>query len=140
MRLGIALCVLLALTPGAAPAQAVFKCVGKDGSVSYQSEFCDGAKKFWYAPPEPDPTPAQIRARQYAQQRARAESQELAARAGRAPGYAHSEAQGAAIPIGGTACAAARAQRDAWLKSPQGRDAGIDGRRAWHDYVWNACK
>ncbi|QWP75386.1 DUF4124 domain-containing protein [Lysobacter sp. K5869] len=125
-----------------AQAQMVYKCVGKGGALSYQSDPCESgvAAKAWAATPEPPPSAAQLRAREYARQRAQVESQELAARAGRWPGHSHGEAQGAAIPIGGNACAKARAERDEWLKSPQGRDAGIDGRRVWHEYVWNACK
>ncbi|WP_425606221.1 DUF4124 domain-containing protein [Lysobacter yananisis] len=143
MKPGIALLLLLCSLQ--ASGQAVYKCVGKGGAVSYQSELCDNGRpaKAWAATPEPEPTAAQLRARQWAQQRAQAESRELAARAGRAPGAfrpGRGSAQGAAIPIGGSACAKARADRDAWTRGPDSLQAGIDTRRGWDDYVWNACK
>ena len=140
MKLVVAVALLLAVST--AQAQRVYKCVGKGGALSYQSDPCETgvASKTWFAMPEPAPSDAQLRARRAAQLRAQAESQELAARAGRGPGYSGNGPQGASIPLGGAACADARAKRDAWLKSPEGRDAGIDGRRAWHDSVWNACK
>lgn len=143
MKPGIAM--LLLLFSLQASGQAVYKCVGKGGAVSYQSELCDNGRptKAWAATPEPEPTDAQLRARLLAQERAQAESRELAARAGRAPEVSSARsgaAQGAAIPIGGSACAEARAKRDAWLRSDLGFSAGVDTRRSWDDFVWNACK
>lgn len=136
--------VALVLAGTSAQAQMVYKCVGKGGALSYQSEPCASGlpAKSWVAIPEPEPTEAQLRARRYAQQRAESDSQELAARAGRWPGSRNGGGvpQGASIPIGGSACADARAERDLWLKSPLGRDASIDARRVWHERVWNACR
>lgn len=143
MKPGIA--VMLLLFSFQASGQAVYKCVGKGGAVSYQSDVCDNGRpaKAWAATPELEPTAGQLRARQLAQEQAQAESRELAARAGRSPGSfraGRGEAQGAAIPIGGSACAKARSERDAWTRSEQGFRAGVDTRRSWDDYVWSACK
>lgn len=68
-----------------APAQMVHKCVGRDGTASYQSQPCtrDAREVRTYeAAPEPPPTAEQLRTLEQRRARERAESAFLSRRAG----------------------------------------------------------
>lgn len=125
--------LLLLAFAAAVQGQTIHKCV-KGSQVTYQSDPCAAGEKHagsWGTWTTSSPSYGRVTTPQPAQVQARATP---------SPQYRYSEPQGAAIMIGGAACADARAKREAWLRSPQGRDAGIDGRRAWDDFVWNACR
>jgi hypothetical protein len=131
------------LVVGHCQAQQVFKCVnGKD--VSYQSQPCEANKKIakiWFAPPEPPLTDQDRRRAALKRQRDASESAYLRRLAGR-EGLVSGQALplGAQIPVrGGSACAAAKQNRDATLMAA-GINRTHDLLRALDNAVYEACK
>ncbi|MEI2455323.1 MULTISPECIES: DUF4124 domain-containing protein [Lysobacter] len=132
------ICYAVLLLSPAASAQMVYKCIGKGGAVSYQSDPCAGTKtaKSWTATPEAPPTNEELWRRHRAQKKADADSRYLSRIAGRSRSGA---AAGAAVTTGsfGTSqCENMKRMRDANVTN----DTGYDGRRAWADQVYDACK
>ena len=130
--------VALLLVVPAVNAQQVYKCVGKGGALSYQSEPCAGGKasKTWAATPEPEPTNDELWRRHYAKKRAAAESRYLSNLAGRSRSGSGQAATITSSSGNRNACEDAKARRDRAVTN----DTGIDGRRAWNDHVYDACK
>lgn len=130
-----ALVAVAACLPAArVPAQAVYRCVEKGKPVSFQNEPCGArARVTAIRPYVPDRTPGE---NELAWKRYRTE-QEMAARnrAARQSGGA----TGAVMPVGGDACAQAKADRDAWERSV-GLQRSVDGMRVWQDRVYQACR
>lgn len=133
-------CLLVALACACmhAPAtwaQAVYRCVEKGKPVSLQSQPCgERARATAVRPYVPEPAPT---ANELAWQRHRVE-REMAERRARAR-QARTSASTAVMPAGGTACAQAKAERDAWERQV-GLARTIDGMRFWQDRVHRACR
>lgn len=138
MHARIAVGLFLVLVTGPVPAQNIHKCVrGKE--ISYQSEPCEADQahlKTWGTwatssdvygrvrnPPQPRIDP------DYLPRLARR------ARQGAGPGTVIGPSTGSY-----SACAETKRLRDQYLESEQGRNTGYDGRRAWNDRVYDACK
>jgi len=132
------LLLLLCLAGFSVPAQDIHKCVsGKE--ITYQSEPCGPGQtyaKTWgtevssspaYGKVRPSPRPA-VDPGYLARQARRA-------RNGAGPGTVIQPASGSQ-----TNCEDVKRMRDAYLESDHGRNAGYDGRRAWQDRVYDACK
>lgn len=120
------------------------KCVDSRGDITYQNEACPvghrESKTRSFVPDAPL-TAQQKEAARLRAQRARAESAYLSRMAG-TDGYPRPRPQGTRITAssGGSACEDMKRRRDAYLESEQGRHTGYDGRRAWNDRVYDACK
>lgn len=85
MRQGCRVLMLALALCADAPAQVIYKCVGRDVATSYQSQPCtkDAREARTYeASPEPPPTAEQLRALEQRRARERAESAFLSRRAG----------------------------------------------------------
>lgn len=125
-----------------ANAQQVYKCVN-GSEVSYQSAACHGTWKVarqWDATPEPEPTADQIRQHQLESQRNRTEFKQPSRTAGtdRTRSASHQRSAGRRkSSLSG--CDAARARRDAKLKSV-GLKRTFDLLRKLDDAVNEACK
>ncbi|WP_148649715.1 hypothetical protein [Lysobacter antibioticus] len=123
---------------GSVPAQDIHKCVrGKE--ISYQSEPCEAGQthlKTWGTWPTSseaygrvrNPPPPRIDPDYLPRQARRA-------RQGAGPGTVISPST-----PGYSACAEMKRMRDQYLESEQGRNTSYDGRRAWNDRVYDACK
>lgn len=118
-------------------AQDIYKCVsGKE--ISYQSEPCAGNQQLkqvwttWESTAEanrrpPPRNPSTVDPGYLARQAQRA-------RGGSGPGTVIGP------NTGYSACADMKRARDEYLASEHGRHTGYDGRRAWNDRVFDACK
>lgn len=133
-----AVIALLALLSFSASAQVVYKCVGKDGAVAYQSSRCDAgqvAKDAWSVLPEP--SAAELARRQQRQRQEDANSRYLRSLANR-----HRNTRGAAAVLAspngpGSRCAAAKAERD--RAYDRTRKMSLAAMERWAEYVNNAC-
>lgn len=111
----MAVAIAVGLSCGDASAQQVYKCMGRDGAVSYQSAACaNGTReaKAWQAPPEPPPTAQQQRLLEEKQRRDREESAYLSRRAGTDRMAVRVRSR---EPHAASACEAAKAQRQRTL-------------------------
>jgi hypothetical protein len=138
MLLRTVVAAVFLLGAGQVAAQDVHKCVrGKE--ISYQSDPCDAGQTFvktWNTwPPrasDTDPslrTPPPVEANPgYLARQARR------ARNGAGPGTVIGPSAGY------SACADMKRARDEYLDSEHGRHTSYDGRRAWNDRVFDACK
>lgn len=116
-------------------AQAVYRCVEAGKPVSLQSTPCDrGAATTRVRAYMPEPSPS---ANDLAWKRYRTE-REMAMRH-QAQRMAPPVANATVLPVGGGACAQAKAERDAWERRV-GLQRTIDGMRAWQEHVHRACR
>lgn len=136
MRIVIA---VLALASSTASAQVVYKCVGADGAIAYQSNRCDAgqvAKDAWSAVPDTMTRTEQVQ-RQRRQQQEDANSHYLRNLANR-----HRQSRGSAVvfasPNGPDSnCARAKAARDKAYDAT--RKMSLAAMERWADHVNNAC-
>jgi hypothetical protein len=136
MRAWIAVLLLLSARP--AVAQDIHKCVsGKE--VSYQSEPCAPGQahvKTWGTEITSGDAYGKVRpARQPAVDPGYLARQAHRARNGAGPATVIGPGASSV-----NACEEMKRQRDAYLDSEHGRHTGYDGRRAWNDRVYDACK
>lgn len=136
-----ALFAVLVLMSATTSAQSVHKCVATDGSISYQSEPCDGAatvKKTWDAVPEQLGNAEQSQ-RRNAQQKAAEDAEYLRRLAHGNSGVARrSAASMDAIPKQSSDCKRARKQRDAfYAQSPKRTSKDME---RWNKHVYDTCK
>jgi hypothetical protein len=125
--------VVLALARLGASAQVVYKCVGVDGSIAYQSNRCDTGQQAtgaWSA--EPD-TPAQVRRAQMARQRNAQQAQTMR-------NIRRTSSSSAAVVRSGgngNGCANAKAARDRYYDKH--RRISLATMEYWEDRVSRAC-
>lgn len=118
-----------------ATAQTIYRCVQKGRPVSLQSTPCDrgaATTRTRHYTPEPAPTANDLAWKRYRIEREMA-LRNQAQRAGAASGSV------VVLPAGGSACAQAKAERDAWERRV-GLNRTIDGMRAWQERVYHACR
>lgn len=142
MRKEIAFFVVASLVVCAprAAAQALHKCIGRDGQASYQSQPCDrGSRTVWVRDAAPERPPSVERQRSMRREKARrdVESAYLAKLAGRRRG----SASGHAISTSRDAkrCEAARGRRERTLERV-GLERDFDLLRRLDDEVARACR
>jgi len=119
------------------------KCVAAGGAISYQTAPCSGSQKETKAlafRPDDAPSDAQQWQRQRAAEKAQRDSQYLQQQARRARTGTGPSTVIRPDSCGIDRCADAKRQRDAYLETEHGRHTGYDGRRAWNDRVYDACK
>lgn len=120
---------------------ALRKCIGKGGAVSFQQEPCGaGARQVSIREvhPEPPPTPEQVRARELQAQRDRAESAYLSRAAG-TDGRRSSGGRMRTIASAPSECEVARKHRDDVLAAV-GMKRTYDLLRQLNDKVHAACR
>lgn len=138
MRMAILSLIFFASTTSA---QQVYKCVN-GSEVSYQSAACDGtwkAAKQWDATPEPEPTTNGLGQRPPESQRNRAQSAQLNATNTKRPRSTSSRRNAGSRKPSMSRCDAAKARREAKLKSV-GLKRTFDLLRKLDDSVNEACK
>ena len=113
---------MLVLLCGTARAETLYKCVGKGGAVSFQSDPCEPGQRVAQARsyvPERPPTNEELWAKHRKAQRDRAESAYLSRLAGTSRVGGPSRSTGASIPSQppNAACEVAKAQREVQLKA-----------------------
>lgn len=129
---------VLALASVGASAQSVYKCIGKGGAVSFQSEPCADAgqvEKTWDATPERLSNAEQWQ-RYNAQQKAANDAAYLRRLAGGRP--AQSGASVVVVPRQSNLCSNARKSRDNFYANHP-RRTSKDMER-WNKHVYDACK
>ena len=122
-------------------AQQVYKCV-KGREVSYQSAPCDDTQRIakqWDATPEPEPSADELRMRDARRQRDEAGSAQPRRATGTRRVRSGSSRNYSSINIGDARCDAAKARREAKLKSV-GLKRTFDLLRKLDDAVYDACK
>ncbi|MGV8939963.1 MAG: DUF4124 domain-containing protein [Lysobacter sp.] len=130
--------LLLTLSSFGAAAQSVYKCVGKGGVTSFQSNPCDGAaqvKKVWAAEPESVSNDEQSR-RYNAQRKAASDAAYLRRLAhGATPRVGPS---GNVVSIRDEQCVSARRRRDVYYaNNPKRKSKDME---RWNKFVYDACK
>ncbi len=130
--------LLLTMWSFGATAQSVYKCVGKGGVTSFQSEPCAATAKLmkvWAAEPESVTNHEQWR-RHNARKKAASDADYLRRLA---HGVARGDApRGNVVTIRDEHCASARSQRDVYYANNP-RRTSKDMER-WNKFVYDACK
>lgn len=142
MRKDIAIFIvaLLAACAPRASAQALHKCVGRDGHASYQSQPCDaGRRTVWVREATPEPPPSAERQKAMRREKARRDVQSayLATLARRRRGAASGHA--IATSRDAKACDAARRRREKTLERV-GLERDFELLRRLDDDVARACR
>lgn len=119
-------------------AQSVYKCVGKGGATSFQSDPCEGnsrVSKVWDASPE-NPSNAEQWRRYNARQKSLRDAAYLRSLAHGVPSSGSASAVG--IPTHSNGCSNARRSRDVYYANhPKRKSKDME---RWNKHVYDACK